>query len=182
MKIIVTAIQASTGSDVLEFVEVEDNKGNSINVGEWTKDGPWQQLRISTDALITALGDELLELEHRNALEQLLASQTTPKAWQRLTPEEVVVLDAYRRNRPALVAGESVHLLLTVDSDHRSTLVQCDTKEAVPSFVYYNGINFYDARTKLGMGEAFYYKWKDRAREFPFQSPTGSDGRDHPHP
>lgn len=179
----------------LVFVEVEDDQGKSINAGTWSTRDEYSVLTIDVEAHINSLKGFPLELDHRNELEQLLASQASPRAWQRLTPEEVVVLDAYRRNRPALIAGESVHLLLAVDSNHRSTLVQCEPKEAIPPNVYYRDGNFYSYPERHGMGEAFYYRWKDRAGEFPSEpmlttaareakpkTIMGSDGRDHPWP
>lgn len=106
MRIVFERIPAATGPDVLNFVEVEDHTGVSIDAGDWA-DAPindkltYRVLIISPEAHITALASSLLDLEHRNALERLLSQQETPRAWQRLTPDEVEALNTYRKAKPS---------------------------------------------------------------------------------
>lgn len=97
MKIVFTSSQDPTAPNVLEFVEVEDNAGNSINAGEWTTSGGRHTLTISNDAHIAALASFPLELRERNTLEHLLATQETPRAWYRLTPDEAQLIDRHRQ-------------------------------------------------------------------------------------
>lgn len=82
----------------LAFVEVEDDQGNGINAVEWLENHC--VLHISNQAHIDALRSFPLELDERNQLEQLLATQSTPRLWQRLTPDEQHVLETYRKAKP----------------------------------------------------------------------------------
>lgn len=172
MKIVFTTaeVRDMPQPDMYLFVEVEDDQGKGINVGEWGKhkDGVYDTLTISTDAHIAALAASLLELEQRNALENLLSAQQTPRSWQRLTPDELGVLSEYRLKRGVLAAGESVQIRIMVSAD-QPHLVVCEDTPPIPADVYYSPDmgNFYSLKTKQGMGDTFYYKWRERAGEFP---------------
>lgn len=44
-------------------------------------------------------------------------------------------------------------------------------KPAIPTGVYFSNGNFYLIRDRVGMGNAFYHRWKDRRAEFPGEPP-----------
>lgn len=170
MRIVFEPVPEASGNrpDAKMFVEVEDITGASINAGEWKTDSRgYDVLVISTPAMITALSQRLLELDERNALEAILSALTKPRSWQRLTDDERAVLAEYREHRSSVVAGKPVHVLITHDANQHPHVVKCEDIPPIPADVYYRDGNFYDVVTRRGRGDAFYYKWKDRAKEFP---------------
>lgn len=48
-------------------------------------------------------------------------------------------------------------------------LARLECLDCIPDGVYYSndGHNFYDLETHAGMGELFFWRWINRAKEFP---------------